>query len=84
MDNLIDPSFQGVNEFFASLSEDNKVRTGQAEHSLQKGEIKDTNIMIEEKNFFDQPIRNDINHMKLLEKLLLVKEVIAFLFLRKL
>ena len=37
--------------------------------------------MIDEKNFFDQPIKNDIKkHMKTFEKLKLVKEMITQLF----
>ena len=33
--------------------------------------------MIDGKNFFDQPVKNDKVNMKILEKLLLVKEMIT-------
>ena len=43
-------------------------------------EIKAYNIMIDGKNFFDQPKINIIKqHMTILEKLLLVKEMIMLL-----
>ena len=59
LDFLIDPSFQGVNRLFASSLEnegDKKVHTG---YHLPKLEIKDCNVMIYGKNFFDQPVKSD-------------------------
>ena len=44
---------------------------------LPKVEIKDYNVMIDGKNFFDQPIKANLKHLKILEKLQLVKEMIA-------
>ena len=50
------------------------------EHHIQKiwkVEIKDYNVKIDGKNFFDQPINNDTKTWETLEKLLLVKEMIT-------
>ena len=56
---LIDPSFQGVNRRFVLPFEneiDKKVHT---KYYLPTEEVKDYNIIIDERNFFDQPIKND-------------------------
>ena len=60
LDFLIDPSFQGVNRLFVLLFEnevDRKVHTG---YYLRKVEIKDYNVMIDAKNFFEQPVKSDL------------------------
>ena len=60
LDFLIDPSFQGVNRLFVLLFEnevDRKVHTG---YYLPKVEIKDYNVMIDAKNFFEQPVKSDL------------------------
>ena len=59
MDFLIDPIFQGVNRLVLSFEneDDRKVSTG---YHLPKVEIKDSNVMIDGKNFFDQPVRNNL------------------------
>ena len=41
------------------------------------GEIKSYNVVIDGQNFFDQPIRNDLMHMIIFEKLQQVNEMIA-------
>ena len=53
LDFLIDPSFQGVNMLFV-LSFENE------NDFLPTVEIKDYNVMIDERNFFDQPVKNDL------------------------
>ena len=44
---------------------------------LLKVEIKDYNVMIDGRNVFDQPINSLTKTMKILEKLLQVKEMIT-------
>ena len=66
-------SFQGVNRLFVLSFENKNDRISHSTYYLPKVEIKDYNVMIDEINFFDQPI-NNMN--KTLEKLLLVKEII--------
>ena len=58
LDFLIDPSFQGVNRLFVlsfENEEDRKVHIG---YYLPKVEIRDYNVMIDRKNFFDQPVKS--------------------------
>ena len=60
LDFLIDPSVQGVNTLFVLSFEnecDRKVHTG---YYLPKVEIKDYSVIIDGKNFMDQPVKNNI------------------------
>ena len=57
--NLFEPCFQGVNRLFVLAFEDDAQRTSNEKYYLPNVEIKDYNVMIDRKNFFDQPIKND-------------------------
>ena len=57
---LIDSSSQEVNRLFALSFEDKDDRTVQTKYYLPTVEIKDYNVMIDGKNFFDQPAKNDL------------------------
>ena len=57
---LIDPSFQGVNRLFVLLFENESDREAHAGYYLPKVEIKDYNVMIDGKNLFDHPVKNDL------------------------
>ena len=52
LSHLIESSFQGVNRLFVLAFENDAKRT-------RNVEIKDYNVMIDRKFFFDQPVRND-------------------------
>ena len=67
LNHLINPSFQGVNRLFVLSFENEDDRTSHSTYYLPKVEIKDYNVMIDGKNFFDHPI---ISMTKTLEKLL--------------
>ena len=56
LNNLIEPSFQGVNKLFVLAFENDTQRTSHSGYYLPNVEIKDYNIMINGGNFFDQPI----------------------------
>ena len=59
LDFLIDPSFQGVNRLFILSFKDD----GQESHKqyyIPTVEIKDYNVMNDERNFFDQPIKSNL------------------------
>ena len=56
---LSEPSFQGVNRIFVLAFENNAQRTSNKRYYLPNIEIKDYNVTIDGKNFFDQPIKND-------------------------
>ena len=51
---LINPSFQGVNRPFVLAFENEHGRTSHSTYYLPKVEIKDYNVMIDGRNFFDQ------------------------------
>ena len=52
----INPSFQGVNRLFALSFENENDRTSRSTYYVPKVEIKDYNIVIDGRNFCDQPI----------------------------
>ena len=60
LDFLIDPSFQGVNRPFDLLFENENDRTVNPEYYLPTVEIKDYNVMIDRKNFFDQSVKRSV------------------------
>ena len=66
LNHLIDPSFQGVNRLFVLSFENDAHRKTYKRYFLPTVEIKDYNVMIDGKNFFDQPEKNDlITHEKI-------------------
>ena len=56
---LTEPSFQGVNSLFVLAFEDDAQRTSNKRFCIPNVEIKDCNVMIDEKNFFGQPVKGD-------------------------
>ena len=59
MNPLIERNFQRINNLFALAFEKDAQRTSNKGYYLQNVEIKDYNFMIDGKNLFDQPIRNN-------------------------
>ena len=59
LNHLIEPSFQEVNRLFVLAFENDDHRTIHDRYYLPIVEIKDYNIMINDENFFDQPIKNN-------------------------
>ena len=59
LNHLVKPSFQGVNRLFVLAFENDEQRTTHNAYYLPNVEIKNYNIMINEENFFDQPIKNN-------------------------
>ena len=55
---LINPSFQGVNKLFVLRFENENGRTSHSTYYLPKVELKDYNVMIDGRIFFDQPINS--------------------------
>ena len=54
----MNPSFQGVNRLFVLSFENENDITSHSTYYLPKVEIKDYNVMIDGRNFFDQPINS--------------------------
>ena len=59
LNHLIEPSFQGVNRLFVLAFENDDQRTSNKRYYIPNVEIKDYNVMIDGKNFFDQPIKDN-------------------------
>ena len=55
---FIDPSFQGVNRLALLQFEGDEGQKSYKQYYLPTVEIKDYNVMINGRNFFDQPIKN--------------------------
>ena len=63
---LISLSFQGVNRLFVlSFKDDNDGRESHKQYYLPTVEIKDYNVMSDERNLFGQPIKNDLKTLRL-------------------
>ena len=58
LNHLINLSFQGVNWLFVLSFENEDDRTSHSTYYLPKVELKDYNVMIDGRNFFDQPINS--------------------------
>ena len=61
---LINPSFQGVSRLFSLPFNANDNRNGHSRYYLLTAKVEDYNVMIDGRNFFDQPINNDIKTWK--------------------
>ena len=60
LDLLIDSSFQGVNRLFILSFKDRRVWESYKQHFLPTVEIKDYNVPVGGKTFFDQSIKNNL------------------------
>ena len=59
LNHLIEPSFQGVNRLFVLAFENDTQRISKKRYYIPNVEMKDYNVMIDGKNFFDQSVKND-------------------------
>ena len=62
LNHLVEPSFQGVNRLFVLAFKNDAQRTSNKRYNLPNVEIKDYNVMIDRKNFFDQPVKNKVTY----------------------
>ena len=70
---LIDPSFQMTSRILCYYLKIMKLEQVVKDVFFQFWKCHDFNVMIKEENFFDQPIRNNIKHIKILETMLQAK-----------
>ena len=59
LNHLIEPSFPGVNRLFVLTFENDDQRISNKRYYIPNVEIKDYNIMIDGKDFFDQPVKHN-------------------------
>ena len=57
LDFLINPSFRGVNRLFVSLFKNKEDETVHTKYHLPTVETTGYNVMIDGRNFFDQPVK---------------------------
>ena len=72
----LDPSFQGVNGVFlmAYSGEANEpTRNGQQKYYLSRIDLKKYNVIIDGRNFYDNPIENDAEKYRELKKVMIGK-----------
>ena len=68
--NRLSPSFQGVNRpFFLSFKDDDG-RESHKQYYLPALEIKDYNVVIDGRNFWDQPLKKDLKTFDNIRKIL--------------
>ena len=56
LNHLIEPSFQRINKLFVLAFENDAQRISNKRYYIPNIEIKDYNVIIDGKNFFDQPV----------------------------
>ena len=75
-DITLDPSFQGVNRLFAMTynSENGQpTRNGQQKCYFPRIDLKEYNVIIDGRNFYDNPIENNIEKYRELKKVMIGK-----------
>ena len=82
LNHLIEPSFWGVNRFFVLVFENDAQTTSNKRYYIPNVEIKDYNVMIDGKNFFDQPVKNNKVTYENIRKIATGQEDDNWLFVR--
>ena len=78
LNHLTEPSFQSVNRPFVLAFENDGQRITKEIYYIPNAKLKEYNVMVDGKSFFDQPVKKDkVKRMTISEKLLLVKEMIT-------
>ena len=72
----LDPSFQGVNRLFVMAydrANDQPIRNGQRKYYLPRISLNKYNVIIDGRNFYDNPIESDIEKYRELKKVMIGK-----------
>ena len=69
LDFIINKSFQGVNRLFGLPFNALDNRTRHSGYYLPTAKVKDYNVMIDGKNFFDQPVKSFIKAYENIQKI---------------
>ena len=72
----LDPSFQSVNRLFVMAynnANDNPTRNGQQKYYLPRIDLSKYNVIIDGRNFYDNPIESDIEKYRELKKVMIGK-----------
>ena len=74
--NNLDPSFQGLNRLFLMAYDraaGQATRNGQRKYYLPRTDLKKYNVIIDGRNFYDNPIESDIEKYRELKKVIIGK-----------
>ena len=66
---MIEPSFQGVTSLFILTFNTNDNRIGHSIYYLKNAKMEHYNVMSDRRNFFDQPVDNDIKTYENIQKI---------------
>ena len=72
----LDPSFQGVNRLFVmtyNSANDQPNRNGRQKYYLPRIDLEKYNVIIDNRNFYDNPIESDIEKYRELKKVMIGK-----------
>ena len=72
----LDPSFQGVNRLFVmayNSANGQPTRNGQRKYCFPRIDLNKYNVIIERRNFYDNPIENNIEKYRELKKVMIGK-----------
>ena len=72
----LDPSFQGVNRLFVmayNSANNQPTRNGQQKYYLPRNDLNKYNVIIDGRNFYDNPIESDIEKYRELKKVMIGK-----------
>ena len=79
LDFLIDATFQGLNRLFVLSFKNEGGPESHRQYYLPTSEIKDYNLVIDERNVFDQPMKKDLkaydNTRKITKDLVMIKQL---------
>ena len=73
----LDPSFQGVNRLFVMVynrANDQPTKDGRQKYYFPRIDLKKYNVIIDGRNFYDNPIESDIERYRELKDLMIGKE----------
>ena len=76
LDYLIDPTFTKVNKLFVLSFENEDNRTYFSKYYTPKIEIKDFNVLIDGKRFFETPIKNKEEAYEAIIEMMIIQQVI--------
>ena len=69
----LDPSFQGVNRLFViaySREDGQPTRNGQTKYYLSRIDLKKYNVIIDGRNFYDNPLEKDVEKYRELKRVI--------------
>ena len=83
LNHLVEISFQGVNRLLVLSFENDVQRTSNKRYYFPNVEIRDYNVMIDEENFFDQPVKNIKITYENIRKIIVILSILSIIVLEE-